>query len=130
VCGLSPRGGQCRAHVALILAFSAFSILAADKIEGMVQPVGAAVMSPWTDLALTGDCFETRAEADPIFTRGVLQAFADLYLQGQDAENPKASPLRAQLNGLPPIRIAYRSGRAWRMSSNPPSASFLRPNGP
>lgn len=87
------------------LTLSLLSILASNKTKGMVQPVGAAVMSPWTDLALSGDSFETRAEADPIFTRGVLQGFADMYLQGQDATNPKASPLHAELNGLPPIRI-------------------------
>ncbi|WP_210241429.1 MULTISPECIES: alpha/beta hydrolase [unclassified Mesorhizobium] len=87
------------------LTLALLSILAADKTKGTVQPVGAAVMSPWTDLALTGDSFETRAEADPIFTRGVLQGFAGMYLQGQDATNPKASPLYAQLRGLPPIRI-------------------------
>ncbi|RNJ45521.1 esterase [Mesorhizobium erdmanii] len=87
------------------LTLSLLSALAADKTNGTVQPVGAAVMSPWTDLALTGDSLETRAEADPIFTGGVLQGFADMYLQGQDAKNPKASPLYARLNGLPPIRI-------------------------
>ncbi|MEI9425689.1 alpha/beta hydrolase [Mesorhizobium sp. Cs1299R1N1] len=87
------------------LTVSLLSILASDKTKGMVQPVGAAAMSPWIDLALTGDSFETRAEADPIFTRGVLQAFADMYLQGQDATNPKASPLYAELNRMPPIRI-------------------------
>lgn len=87
------------------LTLALLSILAFDKTEGAVQPVGAAVMSPWTDLALSGDSVETRAEADPIFTRGVLQGFADMYLQGQDAANPKASPLHAQLNGLPPVRI-------------------------
>ncbi|WP_206521664.1 alpha/beta hydrolase, partial [Mesorhizobium sp. M7A.F.Ca.CA.001.05.1.1] len=87
------------------LTLALLSILAADKTKGLVQPVGAAAMSPWTDLALTGDSIETRAEADPIFTRGVLQSFADMYLQGQDATNPKASPLYAQLRGLPPIRI-------------------------
>ena len=62
-------------------------------------------MSPLTDLALAGESYETRAEADPIFTRDVLKAFSDMYLQGQDATLPKASPLYAQLNGLPPIRI-------------------------
>lgn len=87
------------------LTLALLSILAADTTKGMIQPVGAAVMSPWTDLALTGDSFETRAEADPIFTRGVLQAFADMYLQSQDATNPKASPLHARLDDLPPIRI-------------------------
>ncbi len=87
------------------LTLALLSILAADKTKGVAQPVGAAVMSPWTDLALTGDSFETRADADPIFTRGVLLGFADLYLQGQDAANPKASPLHALLVDLPPIRI-------------------------
>lgn len=87
------------------LTLALLSIIVAEKTEGMVQPVGAAVMSPWTDLALTGGSFETRAEADPIFTHGVLKAFADLYLQGQDATNPKGSPIYAPLNGLPPVRI-------------------------
>lgn len=87
------------------LTLSLLSILAADKTNGMVQPVGAAVMSPWTDLSLAGESHETRAEADPIFTRGVLKAFADMYLQGQDPTDPKASPLHAPLDGLPPIRI-------------------------
>lgn len=87
------------------LTLSLLSILAADTTKGMVQPVAAAAMSPWTDLALTGESFETRKEADPIFTRGVLQGFADMYLQGEDAKNPKASPLHALLDNLPPIRI-------------------------
>jgi epsilon-lactone hydrolase len=87
------------------LTLALLSILAADKTDGMVQPVGASVMSPWTDLTLTGDSFETRADADPIFTQGVLQGFANMYLQGQDATQPKASSLYAQLTGLPPIRI-------------------------
>lgn len=87
------------------LTLALLSILAADKTSGVVQPAGAAAMSPVTDLSLAGESFETRAEADPIFTRDVLKAFSDMYLQGQDATLPKASPLYAPLNGLPPIRI-------------------------
>lgn len=87
------------------LTLSLLSVLASDGASGLMQPAGAAVMSPWTDLALTGESFETRAQADPIFTRGVLQAFAGMYLQGQDAMNPMASPLYARLADLPPIRI-------------------------
>ena len=85
------------------LAMALLSILAAES--GTPQPFAAAVMSPFTDLALTGASIESRAEADPIFTRGVLAAFADFYLQGQSAVDPKASPLYAGLAGLPPIRI-------------------------
>ncbi|QIB35282.1 alpha/beta hydrolase [Ancylobacter pratisalsi] len=87
------------------LTLALLSILATDKTSGVVQPVGAAVMSPLTDLAMAGESYETRAEADPIFTRDVLKAFSDMYLRGQDATLPKASPLYAQLNGLPPIRL-------------------------
>jgi len=87
------------------LTLSLLSILASDNTKGTVLPAGAAVMSPWTDLALTGESFETRAEADPIFTRGVLQGFADMYLQGEDPTNPRASPLHADLEGLPPVKI-------------------------
>lgn len=87
------------------LTLALLSILAFDKADAIAQAVGATVMSPWTDLAQTGESLETRAEADPIFTRGVLQGFADMYLQGQDATQPKASPLYAQLTGLPPVRI-------------------------
>jgi acetyl esterase/lipase len=87
------------------LTLALLSILAAEKAKGTLQPVGAAVMSPWTDLALTGASFESRAEADPIFTRGTLKTFADAYLHGQAATDPKASALYAQLSDLPPIRI-------------------------
>jgi epsilon-lactone hydrolase len=87
------------------LTLALMSILAAGRAKGMVQPVAAAVMSPWTDLALTGTSFQTRAEADPIFTRDVLRSFAEMYLQGQDAMHPEASPLYAPLRNLPPIRI-------------------------
>ena len=87
------------------LALALLSILAAERASGTRQPGAAAVLSPFADLALTGASIETRAEADPIFSRGVLAAFADFYLQGQNAADPKASPLYADLAGLPPIRI-------------------------
>jgi len=87
------------------LALSLLSILAADEAKETPLPRGAAVLSPWTDLALTGASLTTRAEADPIFTRDVLRSLADAYLGGHDPADPKASPLYARLGGLPPVRI-------------------------
>ena len=84
------------------------ALLAALAGEGdrQRQPVGAAVLSPWTDLALTGDSFTTRAAADPIFTKAVLAHFVGLYLQGADPTDPRASPLYgAAPRTAPPIRI-------------------------
>jgi acetyl esterase/lipase len=67
---------------------------------------GAAVMSPWTDLALTGASLTTQAEVDPLFTRTVLAHFAGLYLQGADPADPRASPLYGPVPyHTPPIRI-------------------------
>jgi acetyl esterase/lipase len=87
------------------LTLALLSIIAAERTKRTLQPVGAAVMSPWADLALTGASIKSRAEADPIFTRETLAALAQLYLQGHDDADPKASPLYAALTGLPPIRI-------------------------
>ena len=48
---------------------------------------------------------QTRAEADPIFSKEMVANFVTAYLNGADAADPRASPLFGQLEGLPPIRI-------------------------
>jgi acetyl esterase/lipase len=74
--------------------------------EGAVsRPVAAAVMSPWTDLALTGDSIVTRAKHDPLLTRGALQNARNLYLGHTSAEDPRVSPLYGDLTGLPPVLL-------------------------
>jgi len=70
-----------------------------------LSPVGAAVMSPWTDLALSGASMETRAEADPLLTKESLASTARLYLGAHDPHDPLSSPLYGDLAGLPPVRI-------------------------
>ncbi len=79
--------------------------LAAQEGGGILQPCGAAVLSPWTDLALTGDSMRTRAEADPILSREALAGMAVDYLGAAEPTEWRASPLHAPLSGLPPIRI-------------------------
>jgi len=85
------------------LALSLLVALARDV--SVVQPRAAAVMSPWTDLALTGAIMDSRAEADPIFTREVFAALAGAYAHGRDPMDAGISPLYASLAGLPPIHI-------------------------
>ncbi len=62
-------------------------------------------MSPWADLALSSESMETRAEADPLMTRDSLATTARLYLGTHDPHDPLASPVYADLAGLPPVRI-------------------------
>jgi monoterpene epsilon-lactone hydrolase len=78
---------------------------AASKTGSVLQPAAAAVMSPWTDLALTGDSIATRSSADPLITRDALEKAAQLYLGGQDLCDAQASPLYGDLTGLPPVRL-------------------------
>ena len=75
------------------------------SIAGAQAPVGAVAISPVTDLALSGESFETRAEADPYFTKPQVAGLIASYLGQTDPKNPLASPLYGDLRGLPPIRV-------------------------
>ncbi len=75
---------------------------AASKNGSVLRPAGAAVMSPWTDLKLSDDSIEARANADPLLTREALEKAAGLYLGENDRRNAQASPLYGDLTALPP----------------------------
>ncbi|MBZ9998337.1 alpha/beta hydrolase fold domain-containing protein [Mesorhizobium sp. BH1-1-4] len=88
------------------LALSLLALVAAKARQGTgVMPRCAALMSPWTDLALAGGSMLTRAAADPLVRRDELKKAADLYLKGADPIDPRASPLYQHLGGLPPLLI-------------------------
>jgi monoterpene epsilon-lactone hydrolase len=67
--------------------------------------VGLAALSPVTDLTLSGASYETRAVAEPYFTREQVAELVGSYLGSADPNDPRASPLQAKLHGLPPLRI-------------------------
>jgi acetyl esterase/lipase len=67
--------------------------------------VGAVLLSPVTDLSLSGESWTSRAEADPFFVRDQAEGLVDAYLARHDPEDPLASPLFGALAGLPPIRV-------------------------
>ncbi|MDY6825114.1 MAG: alpha/beta hydrolase [Thermodesulfobacteriota bacterium] len=75
------------------------------KEDGDRLPRAAVCMSPWTDLALTGDSIKTRADDDPFIIADAIGKFAGLYLNVADPKNPLASPLYGDLSGLPPLLI-------------------------
>ena len=74
-------------------------------LASQVAAVGAAAMSPVTDLTLSGATYETRADADPYFTKQQVSELVHSYLGSADANDPLASPLQGRFFGLPPIRI-------------------------
>jgi len=88
-----------------VVGDSAGGNLALVLVSTDIAPVGAVAISPVTDLALTGESYATRAEADPYFTKSQVAGLVASYLGPTDPKNPLASPLYGDLRGLPPIRV-------------------------
>ncbi|MEQ8404137.1 MAG: alpha/beta hydrolase [Oceanicaulis sp.] len=72
---------------------------------GRPVPQALYLISPWTDLSLSGESTASRAHKDPMLAPHFLQKGAELYLDGCDPRDPDASPLFADLRGLPPTFI-------------------------
>jgi len=87
------------------LAFVLASSVAAKAVPAKATLVAVAAFSPVTDLTLSGATYETRADADPYFTKQQVAALVQSYLGNADANDPLASPLQGRFSGLPPIRI-------------------------
>lgn len=90
--GDSAGGGLCLAT------------LLAIKGKGLPLPARAAVLSPWTDLALTGESYITNARSC-LSPDGSAQSCSRFYAGDNDIKDPLISPLYGNLEGLPPISI-------------------------
>jgi monoterpene epsilon-lactone hydrolase len=98
---IAITGDSAGGNLALVLA----SCVAAKAVPAKAILVGAAALSPVTDLTLSGATYETRADVDPYFTKQQVAELVDSYLGSADANDPLASPLQGRFSGLPPIRI-------------------------
>jgi monoterpene epsilon-lactone hydrolase len=83
----------------------ALAALTSLRDAGEPLPACAWLSSPWTDLQQTGGTMQTKAAGDPLIQKTYLDELAAAYLQGADARNPLASPIHADLRGLPPLLI-------------------------
>src|SRR6266852_7774309 len=81
------------------------SLMLSLRAAGLALPAAAALFSPWTDLAATGDSIRTNARRCAMFSGSDVAASARYYLGDTDPRNPLASPLNADLAGLPPLLI-------------------------
>jgi len=77
--------------------------LVALRDAGDALPAAGVSISPWTDLAVTGPSAD--AADDPIVSGAGLRMMAKVYLDGADPHSPTASPLYADLRGLPPVLV-------------------------
>lgn len=87
------------------LALGLLAFLAADTSAARNALVGAVALSPVTDLTQSGESWKSRADADPYFLKSQAAELIRSYLAGQDASDPVASPLYADLAHVPPVRV-------------------------
>jgi monoterpene epsilon-lactone hydrolase len=99
---IAVTGDSAGGNLALVL----LGLLNERHAPGGVRPAGAVVLSPVTDLTLSGRSYETRADADPYFVRAQVSTLVQAYLGDADPQDPRASPLFAtRLAALPPLRV-------------------------
>jgi acetyl esterase/lipase len=108
------RQGIDAAHIAVggdsagaNLSVALINQLRADSEE---LPACAWLVSPWTDLTMSGPTMTTKDAADPLMHKGYLHELADAYVPARmDSRDPRISVLYADLHGLPPALIQVGS---------------------
>lgn len=91
---------------------------------GEELPGCAWLVSPWTDLTMSGETLATKDAIDPIIHEGYLVELADAYLPPRtDRKDPQASPLYADLKGLPPMLIQVGSAETLLADATPFAAA-------
>ncbi|HEX7911302.1 MAG TPA: alpha/beta hydrolase [Paraburkholderia sp.] len=87
----------------------ALATLVALRDAGDPMPAGGLLFSPWTDLAATGASIRTNDGIDPMFSGPAIALAGKVYLGDTPATHPYASPVYADLHGLPPLFIMVSS---------------------
>jgi epsilon-lactone hydrolase len=73
-------------------------------------PACAWLVSPWTDLTMSGSTLVSKAAVDPLIHKEYLNELADAYLPaGMERKDPRVSPLYADLRNFPPMLIQIGS---------------------
>ena len=79
--------------------------LLALREAGVALPAAAILLSPFTDMTLSGESVTTRAEVDPMIRLGEASEQFAYYVGNHDPTNPLISPIFADLHSLPPLLI-------------------------
>jgi epsilon-lactone hydrolase len=78
----------------------------AARDSGLPMPAAIAAFSPGLDHTRTGVTMSTKEGVDPFFTREGMGHTGEMYLAGQDPNQPLLAPaVLADLTGFPPILL-------------------------
>ena len=106
------------------------------KSQNRLLPKGIILMSPWTDMTMTGESYETCKDIDPILSYEYIRTARysycglndeyndddkekDYTMEDQDFDfsDPKFSPLFADFEGFPPVLIQVGSNEVLKDDS-------------
>ncbi len=85
--------------------------------EKLPAPAALYLLSPWTDLTLSGETAKTCAEIDPMITAAWGAAGAAHYAGTTPLTDPLLSPLFADYHDMPPMLIQCGSDEVLRSDS-------------
>lgn len=105
-----------------------FDLLAQLCREGAALPAGVFGLSPLLDMTFSGSSFVENTKCDVLLPATRAAEMADLYLQGQSARDPRASPIFADFEGAPPIWLTVSDSEILRDDSRR-FAALLRDTG-
>lgn len=81
------------------------TVMVMARNAGVPLPAGGAALSPWANLEHTGASMFNREGLDPLNTKAGLDLMARTFLGGTLPNSPEASPVFADVRGLPPILV-------------------------
>ena len=83
----------------------ALSLVLKLKEQERLLPRGIVLMSPWTDMTMSGASYRERVESDPMLTPEYIEAVRRAYAGDRDLHDPDLSPLLGDLGSFPPTLI-------------------------
>jgi epsilon-lactone hydrolase len=106
--------GIAAAHIAVggDSAGGNLAVALIDRLRrhGDAIPACAWLVSPWTDLTMSGATLATKDTVDPLIHQAYLEELAAAYAPAPiDRRDPLISPLFADLRGFPPVLIQVGS---------------------
>jgi acetyl esterase/lipase len=81
----------------------ALALLHEILAQGIAPPKGVFALSPLADMTFSGASIRENAARDVLLSPGRIGEMREMFLAGQDAEDPRASPLRGAYAGAPPV---------------------------
>ena len=77
--------------------------------KGVPRPAAILSVSPWYDMEMKNETWETNATTDVLLTRQTVEGFREAWIGGTGVarNDPRVNMLYADLTGLPPIMVYY-----------------------